>query len=87
MFDHVGSISYDRKIATDDAMLEAAIEAGADDVVSDGDEHEIITSIESLRDAQKALEAKFGERTRRDRLAGAEHDFGRTTRSARRSCG
>ena len=61
MFDRVGSIVFDRKVATDDAMLEAAIEAGADDVVSDGDEHEIVTSIESLREAQKALEAKFGE--------------------------
>jgi YebC/PmpR family DNA-binding regulatory protein len=61
MFDRVGSITFDRKVATDDAMLEAAIEAGADDVVSDDDEHEIITSIESLRVAQKALEAKFGE--------------------------
>jgi len=61
MFDRVGSITYDRKIASDDAMLEAAIEAGADDVVSEDEEHEIITSIESLREAQKALEAKFGE--------------------------
>jgi len=39
----------------------AAIEAGADDVVSGPDLHEVITSVESLRDAQKALEAKFGE--------------------------
>ena len=42
-------------------MLEAAIEAGADDVVSGPEEHEVITSVEALRDAQKALEAKFGE--------------------------
>jgi transcriptional/translational regulatory protein YebC/TACO1 len=42
-------------------MLEAAIEAGADDVVSGSDEHEVITSVEALREAQKALEAKFGE--------------------------
>ena len=42
-------------------MLEAAIEAGADDVVSGDEEHEIITSIEALAEAQKALEAKFGE--------------------------
>ena len=54
-------IVYDRKVASDDAMLEAAIEAGADDVVSGPDEHEVITSLESLREAQKALEAKFGE--------------------------
>ena len=46
--------------ASDGDVNEKA-EAGADDVVSDGEEHEIITSIESLRDAQKALEAKFGE--------------------------
>jgi YebC/PmpR family DNA-binding regulatory protein len=61
MFNRVGAIVFDRKVATDDAMLEAAIEAGADDVVSEGEEHEVITSVESLREAQKALEAKFGE--------------------------
>ena len=61
MFDRVGLIVFDKKVASDDAILEAAIEAGADDVVSSDDEHEVITSIEALRDAQKALEAKFGE--------------------------
>ena len=61
MFDRVGLIVFDRKVATDDAMLEAAIDAGADDVVSGPEEHEVITSVESLREAQKALEANFGE--------------------------
>jgi YebC/PmpR family DNA-binding regulatory protein len=61
MFDHVGLIVYDKKAASDDAMLEAAIEAGADDVQSGEGEHEIVVSIEALKDAQKALEAKFGE--------------------------
>ena len=61
LFDRVGSIVFDRKVASDDDMLEAAIEAGADDVVSGSDEHEVITSVEALREAQKALEAKFGE--------------------------
>ena len=61
MFDRVGLIVYDRRVASDDAMLEAAIEAGADDVVSSGETHEIVTSIESLRESQKALEAKLGE--------------------------
>ena len=61
LFDRVGSIVFDRKAASDEAMLEAAIEAGADDVVSGAEEHEVITSVEALRDAQKALEAKFGE--------------------------
>jgi YebC/PmpR family DNA-binding regulatory protein len=61
MFDRVGSIVYDRKVADDDAMLEAAIEAGADDVVSGPEEHEVITAVEALAEAEKALEAKFGE--------------------------
>ena len=61
MFDRVGAIVFDRRVADDDAMLEAAIEAGADDVVSGPDEHEVITSVGALTEAQKALEAKFGE--------------------------
>jgi YebC/PmpR family DNA-binding regulatory protein len=61
MFDRVGLIVFDRKVASDDAMLEAAIEAGADDVVSGPEEHEVITAVEALREAQKALEARFGE--------------------------
>ena len=61
LFDRVGSIVFDRKAASDEAMLEAAIEAGADDVISGAEEHEVITSVETLREAQKALEAKFGE--------------------------
>ena len=61
MFDRVGVIVFDRKVADDEAMLEAAIDAGADDVASGPEEHEVITSVAALRDAQKALEAKFGE--------------------------
>ncbi|MGY4464920.1 YebC/PmpR family DNA-binding regulatory protein [Bradyrhizobium sp. LB9.1b] len=34
MFDRTGIIEYDRGVASDDAVLDAAIEAGADDVVS-----------------------------------------------------
>ena len=61
LFDRVGLVAYDRTIADEEAMLEAAIEAGADDVVSGPEEHEVITPVEALHDAQKALEAKFGE--------------------------
>jgi YebC/PmpR family DNA-binding regulatory protein len=61
MFDRVGLIVFDRKAADDEAMLEAAIEAGADDVASGPEGHEVITSVEALREAQKALEARFGE--------------------------
>ena len=61
MFNHVGVVEYDAKVASADAMLDAAIEAGADDVTSNDDGHQVFTTSESLRDVAKALEAKFGE--------------------------
>ncbi|TKT71689.1 YebC/PmpR family DNA-binding transcriptional regulator [Afipia massiliensis] len=61
MFDRVGVIEYDAKVGSDDAMLEAAIEAGADDVASSEDGHEVFASPETFREVAKALEAKFGE--------------------------
>jgi YebC/PmpR family DNA-binding regulatory protein len=61
MFDHVGVVEFDAQAAGADAMLEAAIEAGAEDVVSGEGGHEIYTTPDSLRDVAKALEAKFGE--------------------------
>ncbi|MTV29887.1 YebC/PmpR family DNA-binding transcriptional regulator [Rhodoblastus acidophilus] len=61
MFDHVGLIQYDTKAASEDAMMEAAIESGAEDVASSEDGHEISTSLEDLAEVTKALEAKFGE--------------------------
>jgi YebC/PmpR family DNA-binding regulatory protein len=61
MFDHVGLIEYDAKVASADAMLEAAIEAGADDVVSNENGHEVYASQESFIEVAKALEGKFGE--------------------------
>ena len=61
MFDHVGVVEYDARAASADAMLDAAIEAGAEDVVSGGDGHQVFTTADSLREVAKALEAKFGE--------------------------
>jgi len=61
MFDHVGIIEYDAKVASEDAMMEAAIEAGADDVASGEGGHEVYASQETFREVAKALEAKFGE--------------------------
>ncbi len=54
-------VEYDAKAASADAMLEAAIDAGAEDVVSSESGHEIYTTQDTLRDVAKALEAKFGE--------------------------
>jgi len=42
-------------------MLEAAIEAGAEDVISNQDGHQIFTTPETLNEVAKALEGKFGE--------------------------
>jgi YebC/PmpR family DNA-binding regulatory protein len=61
MFDHLGVVEYDAKAASADAMLEAAIEAGAEDVVSDEHGHQIVTKTDTLHEVAKALEAKFGE--------------------------
>jgi len=61
MFDRVGVIEYDAKVASADAMLDAAIEAGADDVVSTENEHEIYAGQDTYRDVAKSLEQKFGE--------------------------
>ncbi len=61
MFDRVGVIEYAPAVASADAMLEAAIEAGADDVLSSAGGHEIYAGQDTFRDVAKALEAKFGE--------------------------
>jgi YebC/PmpR family DNA-binding regulatory protein len=61
MFDRVGVVAFDATVASADAMLEAAIDAGADDVASGDDGHQVFTTQETLRDVSKALEAKFGE--------------------------
>jgi transcriptional/translational regulatory protein YebC/TACO1 len=56
MFDRIGVVEFDAKVASEDQMMEAAIEAGADDATSSEDGHEIVTTLESLRDVAKALE-------------------------------
>ncbi|MFL4978354.1 MAG: YebC/PmpR family DNA-binding transcriptional regulator [Xanthobacteraceae bacterium] len=61
IFDRVGIVEYETGMASADQMLDAAIEAGAEDVVSNANGHEIYTTQESLREVAKALEAKFGE--------------------------
>jgi YebC/PmpR family DNA-binding regulatory protein len=61
MFDRVGVVEYDASVASADAMLDAAIDAGADDVASNEGGHEIYTAQDSLAEVAKALEAKFGE--------------------------
>src|SRR5712675_1150017 len=61
MFDHVGAVEFDAKVASADQMLEAAIDAGADDVVSTETGHEVYAAQDSFANVAKTLEAKFGE--------------------------
>jgi YebC/PmpR family DNA-binding regulatory protein len=59
-FDHVGEIAYQASAASADDMLEAAIEAGAGDVISDDDGHVVICAPEDFNSVRDALEARFG---------------------------
>jgi YebC/PmpR family DNA-binding regulatory protein len=61
MFDRVGLIEYDAKAASPEAMFEAALEAGADDVVSNESGHEVYAAQDQYGAVARALEAKFGE--------------------------
>jgi YebC/PmpR family DNA-binding regulatory protein len=61
MFDRVGEIVYPRAAGSEDEIMEAAIEAGAEDVESDEEDHIIYTAFEALSDVAQALEARLGE--------------------------
>jgi YebC/PmpR family DNA-binding regulatory protein len=59
-FDRMGLITYPASAGEPDAIFEAALEAGAEDVSSNEDEHEIWTAMDSLHEVAKALEAALG---------------------------
>jgi YebC/PmpR family DNA-binding regulatory protein len=61
MFDKVGEITYPLSAGSEDKVMEAAIEAGADDVESDEEGHYITTSFEAMVDVAAALEKVLGE--------------------------
>lgn len=61
MFDRVGEIFYPATVGDGDKVMEAAIEAGADDVESDEDGHWIYTSFEGMGEVASALEKTLGE--------------------------
>ncbi len=60
MFDRIGEVVYEPGVASADAMLEAAIEAGAEDVQSGEDGHIVTCAFEDLGSVANALEEKFG---------------------------
>lgn len=59
-FDRVGAIHYPVSTASADAMFEAALEAGADNVESDEEGHDVTCAMDDLGQVRDALEAKFG---------------------------
>ncbi|QDP19308.1 YebC/PmpR family DNA-binding transcriptional regulator [Sphingomonas xanthus] len=60
-FERLGLIEYPASAGDEDKVMEAAIEAGAEDVQSDDDGHQVWTSIDSLHEVAKALETSLGE--------------------------
>src|SRR5262250_775106 len=60
MFQRVGVVTYPKQKGSDDAMLEAAIEVGAEECISTLDGHEFVTTVEDFTSVREALEARFG---------------------------
>jgi len=61
LWDRAGEIYYSASAADADKVMEAAIEAGADDVQSDEEGHTILCAFETVGDVSKALETALGE--------------------------
>lgn len=61
MFDHVGEITYPAAAGDEDAIMEAGIEAGAEDVVTDEENHTVYCAFEDIGDVSSALETALGE--------------------------
>ncbi len=60
-FDRVGYVRYPASAGDEEKVLEAAMEAGAEDIASDDDGHEIWTAMEDLHEVSGALEKSLGE--------------------------
>jgi YebC/PmpR family DNA-binding regulatory protein len=60
MFDHVGQIVYPLEIGDADKVLEAAIDAGAEDVQSSDEGHLILTAFADMTDVARQLETALG---------------------------
>jgi YebC/PmpR family DNA-binding regulatory protein len=60
LFERLGQVVYPAKAASADAMFEAAVEAGADNVESGAQEHVVTCVPEALNAVRDALERRFG---------------------------
>ena len=61
MFVRVGEVTYPAAKTSANAMMDAAIEAGADDAASDETSHVVTCAFENIGEVSSALAAKFGE--------------------------
>lgn len=61
MFDRVGEIVFPAEVGDADTVMDAAIEAGAEDVQSDEDGHTILCGFEDMNEVSTALAASLGE--------------------------
>lgn len=59
-FERIGYIEYPVAVGTPDAIFEAALDAGADDVISTDETHEITCQPDDLGAVRDVLEAKLG---------------------------
>ena len=61
MFDRVGEIVFKPEAGDADTVMEAALEAGAEDVTSDEEAHTIVCAFEDIGEVSDALIASLGE--------------------------
>ncbi|MBL27070.1 MAG: YebC/PmpR family DNA-binding transcriptional regulator [Rhodospirillaceae bacterium] len=61
MFERIGLIRYPASTASADDMLEAAVEAGADDCSSDAESHEVTCAPDSFSEVRDSLSDRFGD--------------------------
>ncbi len=61
LFDRAGLIRFGQDAANSDQIFEAALEAGADDMVSDEEGHDVLTAPEDLHAVREVLEQSVGE--------------------------
>ncbi|WP_119168614.1 YebC/PmpR family DNA-binding transcriptional regulator [Algihabitans albus] len=60
MFNQVGQLIFPLEVGSPDDVFEAAVEAGAEDVVSSDEAHEILCQVEAFAEVREALSERFG---------------------------
>jgi len=61
MFERMGQLVFPASAGTEDAVMEAAIEAGAEDVESDEETHTVFTAFDAVNEVATALEPALGQ--------------------------